>query len=54
MELSADEKQVIKTALERHLEEVQKTEGMANQDLASLSAEVNYEEFVKGIIEKLN
>ena len=52
-ELTDNEKAVIRIALEKHLEEVQKQEHMANQDLVKLAAEEDYEGFVKGIIAKL-
>lgn len=53
MTLSAMEKKLIRRVLERHLEEVRKNEQLLNQEIALLGAEVQYEEFVEGIIKKL-
>ncbi|MFC1752384.1 hypothetical protein ACFL96_03205 [Thermoproteota archaeon] len=53
MNLTSDEKKVIKVALKRHLEEVQKHEGDVGQDIRELAIEANYEDFVKDIIKKL-
>jgi len=53
MNLTEDEKKVIRLVLKKHLEEVKQTEGDTNQDLVSLAKEVKYEDFVKNIIKKL-
>ncbi|MBU0535747.1 MAG: hypothetical protein KKE20_02190 [Nanoarchaeota archaeon] len=53
MNLTPDEKKVIKIALEKHLEEVQGHEDDVGQDIRELAIEVNYEDFVKSIIKKM-
>ena len=53
MELSTDEKKVIKLALERHLDEVKSAEDMPDQDVPIVAVEHKYDEFVESIIKKM-
>lgn len=53
-ELTKNEKELIVSILEKHLEEVKKTEKLVNQDLLEFAAEVEYDKFLETIIKKLS
>ncbi|MFO8015599.1 MAG: hypothetical protein R6U32_00695 [Candidatus Woesearchaeota archaeon] len=53
MNLTEDEKKVIITALNKHVEEVRENENIVGQDIRELAGEHRYEDFVEGIIGKL-
>ena len=53
MNLTENEKKVIKIALERHLEDVKDAEKEIGQNIIDLAGEVKYERFVDDIIKKL-
>ncbi len=53
MNLTKDEKKAVKIALQKHLEEVIENEGMINEDVRFLAGEARYEDFLRGIIKKL-
>jgi hypothetical protein len=53
MELSKDERQVIITALQKHLEEVKRAEHLGDQSFGVFASEVKYDDIVQTIIDKL-
>jgi len=53
MTFTKDEKKLLCSLLDEHLEEVKKTEKFANTPPAFLAGELSYEEFVKKLKEKL-
>jgi len=53
MDLTSQEKEVIVSILKKHIAEVENTEHMANQMAAEFAGEVKYDEFLKGIITKM-
>lgn len=53
MELEKDEKKAIRIALQKHLDEVIDNEGVINEDVRALAGEARYEDFIRGIIKKL-
>jgi len=54
MELTLDEKKVLKQLVDEHLEEVKKNEQLANTPPAFLAGEVKYEEFLTHLKKKLH
>jgi len=53
MNLTNDEKKIIRFVLKKHLEEVNETEKLLNMDVSFLAAEEKYEMFVEKLIKKL-
>ena len=53
MTLTKDEKGLIKQVLKQHLKEVRKNENLRYQGIGMLGLEVKYEDFVEGIIKKM-
>ncbi|MFP4111497.1 MAG: hypothetical protein ACLFUO_00715 [Candidatus Woesearchaeota archaeon] len=53
-ELTKNEKELIVSILNKHLEEIRENENLLNQNLEQFAAEVKYENFVEKIINKLS
>ena len=51
--MDKNEKELIRHLVTEHLKEIKDTEHIPNQDLVDLAGEVQYEEFVEGILKKL-
>lgn len=53
VKLTNEERKAVKSILKMHLEEVQRVQKMPDQIVELLEAEVRYEDFIKGIIDKI-
>ncbi len=51
--MTPEEKEILRTLVERELKRVQKEEKTTNQEVRMLAAEVKYEEALRTILKKL-